>query len=121
MVTDESASPCRTRRTPVLNATIQMRFSRSQNMGCPPGVKYAGAGTLEFIVDDNPLKIGKFAPGGNVPILSVDALRDTNAPVCVVVLAWNFFDEIVARIKVLGRQQPDVFVRYFPERDVCDG
>jgi 2-polyprenyl-3-methyl-5-hydroxy-6-metoxy-1,4-benzoquinol methylase len=76
---------------------------------------------LEFIVDDNPLKIGKFAPGGDVPILSVDALRETTTPVCVVVLAWNFFDEIVARITELGRQQPDVFVRYFPERDICDG
>jgi 2-polyprenyl-3-methyl-5-hydroxy-6-metoxy-1,4-benzoquinol methylase len=76
---------------------------------------------LEFIVDDNPLKIGMFAPGGNVPILSTDALRETESPVCVIVLAWNFFDEIVARIGELGRPQADVFVRYFPERDVCDG
>ena len=57
---------------------------------------------LEFIVDDNPLKIGKYAPGGEIPILSVNTLRDAKAPVCVVVLAWNFFDEIVAAYQGAG-------------------
>ena len=52
---------------------------------------------VERIVDDNPLKHGLLTPGGNIPIGPVvDLPRGEGA---IVVLAWNFWDEIVGRIR----------------------
>lgn len=73
---------------------------------------------LDFIVDDNPLKIGLFTPGQNIPILNVEALASMNTPMCIVVLAWNFFDEIVERIKTQCGNGKYVLVRYFPNQEI---
>ncbi|HJO77218.1 MAG TPA: NAD-dependent epimerase/dehydratase family protein [Pelagibacteraceae bacterium] len=47
---------------------------------------------IDFIVEDNKLKQGKFLPGMKIPIKSRKNLK--NKPDCVLVLAWNFFEEI---------------------------
>ena len=47
---------------------------------------------IDFIVEDNPLKHGKFIPGVNIPIVSKEKIKDKNS--AILVLAWNFFDEI---------------------------
>ena len=47
---------------------------------------------IDFIVEDNKLKQGKFLPGVKIPIISRNNIK--NKPDCVIVLAWNFFDEI---------------------------
>ncbi len=47
---------------------------------------------IKLLVEDNKLKHGKFLPGVNIPIISKTNLKIKN-PV-VLVLAWNFFDEI---------------------------
>jgi nucleoside-diphosphate-sugar epimerase/SAM-dependent methyltransferase/dTDP-4-dehydrorhamnose 3,5-epimerase-like enzyme len=47
---------------------------------------------IEFIVEDNPLKHGKFIPGVNISIVSKKKIKDKNS--AILVLAWNFFDEI---------------------------
>ena len=47
---------------------------------------------IECIIEDNKLKHGKFIPGVKIPIISKKKLK-TN-PKCVLVLAWNFFNEI---------------------------
>ena len=49
-------------------------------------------GELDFIIEDNQLKHGKFVPGVNIPIISKKKLKDKNIP--VLVLAWNFFEDI---------------------------
>jgi hypothetical protein len=49
---------------------------------------------VSFTVDRNPLKVGTFTPGMHLPVLSVDTLL-TRQPDCVLILAWNFADEIV--------------------------
>lgn len=48
---------------------------------------------LEFIVEDNPLKINKIVPGVNIPIKNKTELIKENIKV-VIVLAWNFFGPI---------------------------
>lgn len=53
-------------------------------------------GMIDFIVDDSPLKQGKFTPGMHVPILPASALYERK-PDYVVVLAWNFADSIIAK------------------------
>ena len=47
---------------------------------------------ISFILEDNHLKHGKFVPGVKIPIASKENLKIKNPT--VLVLAWNFFDEI---------------------------
>lgn len=70
---------------------------------------------LDFIIDDNPMKQGLFTPGMRVPIFSSEKLNEyANEDVVFVPLAWNFFEEIQAKIKKLRPDKKDSFVRYFP-------
>ena len=55
-----------------------------------------GTDILGFVVDLNPVKQGKLMPGVGVPILPVEALIMRN-PDYVLLLAWNFADEIIAQ------------------------
>lgn len=50
--------------------------------------------TLEYIVDDSPLKQGLYMPGTHIPIKSPDVLYTDKPDVCLI-LAWNFADSIV--------------------------
>ena len=71
--------------------------------------------SLDFIIDDNPLKQGKFSPGMRIPVVSIDELEKyENESIAFIPLAWNFFDEISTRIKSKRTKADDVFVRYFP-------
>lgn len=54
------------------------------------------ASRLSFIVDDNPLKQGRFSPGAHIPVLPSNALADRK-PDIVVVLAWTYAEPIIAR------------------------
>jgi len=49
---------------------------------------------LDFTVDANPYKQGKFTPGTRIPILAPEALRQAR-PDEVLILPWNLKDEIV--------------------------
>jgi len=71
---------------------------------------------MDFIIDDNPLKQGKFTPGMSIPVVTIDELKKyPDREICFVPLAWNFFDEIVGRIRKVRNFKGDVFVKYFPE------
>tara|TARA_B110000037_G_scaffold164463_2_gene185958 strand:- start:1651 stop:4200 length:2550 start_codon:yes stop_codon:yes gene_type:complete len=47
---------------------------------------------INFIVEDNKLKHGKFIPGVSIPVVSKAKAKIKDAT--ILVLAWNFFDEI---------------------------
>lgn len=64
----------------------------------------------EYVVDDNPLKQGKFIPGINSPIVSTDMLA-TDLRDLTIIVAHNLFDEIVAKIKKLRPNHKDKFER----------
>ena len=78
-------------------------------------LNYCGIGRdeLAYVVDDNPLKQGLFIPGANVPIRGRQALVDS-PPDHVLVLAWNFADEIIANQPEL-RERGTRFVVPLPE------
>ena len=74
---------------------------------------------LEYIVDDNELKVGLFTPGRNIPIKRTSAIVNEQRPLAIVILAWNFADEIRHRVRALRpTRADDVFVRYFPEPSI---
>lgn len=61
-------------------------------------INYAGIGTdlIDFVVDRNVHKHGKLMPGQKIPIRPAEALSEIQ-PDYVLLLAWNFADEIIAQ------------------------
>jgi predicted TPR repeat methyltransferase len=53
-----------------------------------------GPDTLEYIADRSPLKQGRFSPGAHIPVVPPARLLE-DQPDYVVLLAWNFRDEII--------------------------
>ena len=51
---------------------------------------------IKFIVDDNPLKQGRFSPGAHIPVLPSTELA-TKKPDIVVILAWIYAEPILKR------------------------
>lgn len=51
-------------------------------------------GVVEYVVDRNPAKVGKYMPGVKLPIRPVDTLT-RDRPDYVLILAWNFATEII--------------------------
>ena len=47
---------------------------------------------IDYIIEDNKLKHGKFIPGVNIPIVSKSKVK--NKVPLILVLAWNFFNDI---------------------------
>jgi len=62
-------------------------------------LNYCGIGRdfLDYTVDRNPYKQGKFLPGTHVPIYPPAALWDTR-PDYVLILPWNLKDEIMEQV-----------------------
>jgi hypothetical protein len=62
-------------------------------------LNYCGIRTdfLDYTVDKNPYKHGKFTPGTHIPIFSPERIFETK-PDIVLILPWNFKDEIVRQM-----------------------
>jgi hypothetical protein len=98
----------------LLDFLIQARRSGKKIAGYgAPGkgntlLNYCGIRTdfLDFTVDRNPYKHGKFLPGTHIPIFPVEKI-DESRPDYLLILPWNLKDEIVkqmARIRDWGGQ-----------------
>jgi len=71
-------------------------------------LNYCGIRTdfIDYTVDRNPYKHGKFTPGTHIPIFGPEKIDETK-PDYVLILPWNFKDEIVkqmAHIRSWGGQ-----------------
>ena len=62
-------------------------------------LEYFGVGPdlLDFIADRSPLKQGRYTPGSHIPIVAPERLLEEPSPDHVLLLAWNFEDEILAQ------------------------
>jgi nucleoside-diphosphate-sugar epimerase/SAM-dependent methyltransferase len=56
---------------------------------------------LDFTIEDNDLKIGKYIPGVNLEIKNKNVIFNHNS--CILVLAWNFFNEIKLNNKKISK------------------
>ncbi|MCY3966172.1 MAG: class I SAM-dependent methyltransferase [Acidobacteria bacterium] len=56
-----------------------------------------GPETLDFIADRSPLKQGRYTPGSHIPIVAPERLLEEPSPDHVLLLAWNFEEEILAQ------------------------
>jgi SAM-dependent methyltransferase len=66
-------------------------------------LNYCGIGTdfIDFTVDRNPYKHGRFTPGMHIPIRPVEAIDEVK-PDYILILPWNLKDEIVAQMRHVG-------------------
>ena len=66
-------------------------------------LNYCGIGTdfLDFTVDRNPYKHGRFTPGMHIPIHPVSAIEKAR-PDYLLVLPWNLKNEIVSQMHYVG-------------------
>jgi hypothetical protein len=81
-------------------------------------LNYCGirADFLDYTVDRNPYKQGKFLPGTHIPILHPDQIRATR-PDFVMILPWNFKDEIMEQVGYI-REWGGKFIVPIPEAQV---
>jgi SAM-dependent methyltransferase len=96
-------------RVDVLRASLRNLLDRLKN----EGKRIAGYGAaakactlmssarigqqdLEYVVDLNPVKHGRYLPGTRLPILPVERVL-SDMPDFLLILAWNFADEIMAQ------------------------
>jgi SAM-dependent methyltransferase len=65
-------------------------------------LNYCGIRTdfLDYTVDRNPYKQGKFLPGTHIPIFHPDKLRETK-PEYVLILPWNIKEEIISQLSYI--------------------
>ncbi len=79
---------------------LKARGARIAAYGAPAKgntlLNYCGIGpeTIEFVVDRNPLKAGRFTPGTHLPVLFPEAILEKQ-PDYVLILPWNIAPEIV--------------------------
>ncbi len=82
-------------------------------------LNYCGIRTdvLEYTVDRNPYKQGKYTPGTRIPILPPEHIRETK-PDFLLILPWNLKDEIIAQNAYI-REWGGRFVVLIPEVQIC--
>ena len=78
-------------------------------------LNYCGIRTdfIDFTVDRNPYKQGKFRPGTHIPIHSPEKIRQER-PDYVLIMPWNFQDEILRQLGYI-REWGGKFVVFIPE------
>jgi hypothetical protein len=68
---------------------------------------------LPYTVDKSPLKVNLYTPGTHIPVLPVSTLLEKQ-PDYVLILAWNFADEIIRQQKEY-RERGGQFIVPLPE------
>jgi 2-polyprenyl-3-methyl-5-hydroxy-6-metoxy-1,4-benzoquinol methylase len=112
----------------VSNLKLELSKYRNENYKCI-GFGAAAKGQtvlcyanifLDYIIDENPLKIGLLSPKMDIPIVNIDHfINDTdkgNNKFVILILAWNFAKEIKEKInKCKGKKEIIIIEAYFPE------
>ena len=72
---------------------------------------------IDYIVDGTPYKQGKFVPGVNIPIYPESKLLQEKKGTIVLILAWNFKEEIMKKLKGRGF----TFIVPIPKVEIIQG
>lgn len=73
-------------------------------------------GSINYIVDETPEKIGKFSPGTGIPIVSMLDI-ERSPPDYIVILSWNFKDEIIEKLRKIYNGK---YIIPIPEFSIID-
>ncbi len=64
-----------------------------------------GSDLIEYVTEVNPLRIGKYLPGVRIPIVDEEFMFEDPRPADAGILfAWNYYDEIVPKLRERGFQ-----------------
>lgn len=61
-----------------------------------------GPESLQYVVDDTPLKVGRLVPGVHIPVESWQRLQD-DAPAGYCLLSWNYREDMLKRLRQMGK------------------
>lgn len=75
---------------------------------------------LEYIIDDSPLKQGRYIPGTNIKIYDRNKLKEDKRNLVIMALAWNMFDDIKRNVSSV-RENNNKFIKVFPFLEVVNG
>ena len=83
-------------------------------------LNYCGIRTdiIDYVVDRNPHKIGKYLPGTRIPIKHPDAVK-TDKPDYLFILPWNIKDEIISQNSFI-REWGGKFIIPIPSVHIVD-
>jgi SAM-dependent methyltransferase len=83
-------------------------------------LNYCGVGTdlIDYTVDRNPYKQGRFTPGTHIPIYPPERIRETR-PDYLLILPWNLKSEIMQQMSFV-RQWGGKFIVPIPEAAIYD-
>jgi methylation protein EvaC len=73
---------------------------------------------IDYICDSTPEKIGKFSPGSNIPVVSVDFMH-LNQPDYLILFAWNHEFEIMEKEKN-SLTEAVRWIRFVPKVEILD-
>jgi len=73
---------------------------------------------IEYTVDRNPFKQGKFLPGTHIPIYAPERIRETR-PDYLLILPWNLKDEIIAQYSFI-REWGGQFLVPIPSLEIIE-
>jgi hypothetical protein len=82
---------------------------RGRGSGKGKCLNYCGIRTdfIDYTVDRSVYKQGKFLPGTHIPIYAPQKIEETK-PDYVLILPWNFKDEIMAQMATSGNGAGDL-------------
>jgi hypothetical protein len=82
-------------------------------------LNYCGVGKdfLDYTVDRNPYKQGRFTPGTHIPIYPPERIRETR-PDYLLILPWNLRNEIMQQMACI-REWGGKFIVPIPEATIC--
>lgn len=74
-------------------------------------------GSISYIVDSTPEKLGKYSPGTHIPIVSMLEL-EANPPDYLILLAWNWEKELIESARKVGYRGK--FIIAIPQIKIID-
>jgi len=69
---------------------------------------------VDFVVEDNSLKVNRYLPGSGIQIRSPEELL-VKRPDVLLIFAWNFADDIISRVRELGVNQALEIIAPLPD------
>jgi nucleoside-diphosphate-sugar epimerase len=67
---------------------------------------------IDYIIDENKLKIGKKINSININIYEFNKIKETNDTIYFILFAWNFKDELITKINNI--RENNIFINLFP-------
>jgi SAM-dependent methyltransferase len=69
----------------------------------------------DYVYDEAPLKVGRWVPGIDRQVLPLRYIGQAPEGLLVVISAWNYRDEIVAKVRAFREGKATTFMTYFPD------